>query len=116
MERVVPRAGGSVGVAATVLAAAGLLTRLRVGSVADVPGAAAFALVGAAVGGLAAAALVLLALAGEPVLGATAAMGVFAAVSGGLHLDGLADTADALVAPRSEERRVGKERRDRSSA
>lgn len=99
MERVVPRAAGSVGVVATVLAAVGLLTRLRLGTVADVPGAAAFALVGAAVGGLAAAALVLLGLAGEPVLGAIAAVAVLAGVSGGLHLDGLADTADALVAP-----------------
>jgi adenosylcobinamide-GDP ribazoletransferase len=99
MERVVPRAAGSVGVVATVRAAVGLLTRLRIGSVADVPGAAAFALVGAAVGALAAVAVVLLALAGEPVLGAIAAVAVFAAVSGGLHLDGLADTADALVAP-----------------
>ena len=32
-------------------------------------------------------------------LGAIAAVGLLAAVSGGLHLDGLADTADALVAP-----------------
>lgn len=99
MERVVPRAAGSVGVVATVLAAIGLLTRLRVGGVADVPGAAAFALVGAVIGGLAAVALGLLAQAGEPVLGAIAAVASLAAVSGGLHLDGLADTADALVAP-----------------
>ena len=99
MERVVPRSADSVGVVATARAAVGLLTRLPVGSVADVPGAAAFAVVGAAVGGLAAVALVLLALAGEPVLGAIAAVAVLAAVSGGLHLDGLADTADALVAP-----------------
>ena len=99
MERIVPGVAGSVGVVATVQAAVGLLTRLPVGSVADVPGAAAFAVVGAAVGGLGAVALVLLALAGEPVLGAIAAVAVLAAVSGGLHLDGLADTADALVAP-----------------
>ena len=99
MERVVPRSAGSVGLVATVRAAVGLLTRLPVGNVADVPGAAAFAVVGAAVGGLAAVALVLLALAGEPVLGAIAAVAVLAGVSGALHLDGLADTADALVAP-----------------
>lgn len=99
MERAVPHAAGSVGGVATVLAAVGLLTRLRVGSVADVPGAAAFAFVGAALGGVAALALGLVAQAGEPVLGAIAAVGILAALSGGLHLDGLADTADALVAP-----------------
>ncbi|MDF2734247.1 MAG: adenosylcobinamide-GDP ribazoletransferase [Chloroflexota bacterium] len=99
MEHVVHRSARSVGVVPTLRAAVGLLTRLPVGVVADVPGAAAFALVGAVIGGLAAAALVVLALAGEPVLGAIAAVGVLAAVSGGLHLDGLADTADALVAP-----------------
>ena len=99
MERVVPRSAGSVGVVATVKAAVGLLTRLPIGAVADVPGAAAFALVGAAVGAFAGVALVALALAGEPVLGSIAAVGLLAAVSGGLHLDGLADTTDALVAP-----------------
>ena len=35
----------------------------------------------------------------EPLLGALAAVATFAVVSGGLHLDGLADTADALLAP-----------------
>ena len=99
MEHVVHPSARSVGVVTTIRAAVGLLTRLPVGVVADVPGAAAFALVGAVIGGLAAAALVVLALAGEPVLGAITAVGLLAAVSGGLHLDGLADTADALVAP-----------------
>lgn len=83
-----------------VRAALGLLTRLpvRVADAAD-PGAAAFALVGAAIGFLAAIPLVLPVLAGEPVLGAIAGVGLLIAVSGGLHLDGLADTADALLAP-----------------
>jgi adenosylcobinamide-GDP ribazoletransferase len=99
MDRVVPRSAGSVGVIATVRAAVGLLTRLPVGAVGDVPGAAAFAPVGAAVGGVAATALWVLAQAGEPMLGAIAEVGLLAAMSGGLHLDGLADTADALVAP-----------------
>lgn len=100
MERVGPRPAGSSGVVTTVRAALGLLTRLPVGSVAaDGAGAAAFAVVGAAIGGLAAVALVPLALSGEPMLGAIAAVAVLAAVSGGLHLDGLADTADALIAP-----------------
>lgn len=93
------RSAGDAGAIPSVRAALGLLTRLPVGAVADDPGAAAFALVGAAVGCLAAVPLVLLAPAGEPVLGAIAAVAVLAAASGGLHLDGLADTADALVAP-----------------
>lgn len=96
-------ANGSTGVRRgvdAVRAAFGLLTRLpvRVADAAD-PGAAAFALVGTVVGILAAVPLVLLVLAGEPVLGAIAGVGLLAAVSGGLHLDGLADTADALIAP-----------------
>ena len=98
-------ANGSPGarrVADEVRAAFGLLTRLpvRVTDVADNgAGAAAFALVGAVVGLVGAVPLVLLALAGEPLLGAIAGVGLLAAVSGGLHLDGLADTADALMAP-----------------
>jgi adenosylcobinamide-GDP ribazoletransferase len=81
-----------------VRAALGLLTRLPVGTVADDPGAAAFAVVGAAVGLVGAVPLVLFGLAGEPVLGAIAGVATIALVSGGLHLDGLADTADALLA------------------
>ncbi len=100
MERIVPQTAESAGVVGTIRAAVGLLTRLPLaGATASIPGAAAFALVGAAVGALAAVPLALLSFAGEPVLGAIAAVAVLAAVSGGLHLDGLADTADALVAP-----------------
>jgi adenosylcobinamide-GDP ribazoletransferase len=77
----------------------GLLTRLPVGTVADQPGAAAFAAIGTAMGLLAAIPVVLLGLAGEPLLGAIASVAVFALASGALHLDGLADTADAMLAP-----------------
>jgi adenosylcobinamide-GDP ribazoletransferase len=85
----------------TVRGALGLLTRLPIGTVGtDSPGAAAFALVGAVVGAVGAVPLILLGgPAGEPVLGAIAAVGTIAIVTGALHLDGLADTADALLAP-----------------
>ena len=89
------RASGPIG---SVRAAMGLLTRLPVGAVTDDPGAAAFAAVGAAVGLIGAVPLVLLGLVGEPVLGAIAAVATMTVISGGLHLDGLADTADALIA------------------
>jgi adenosylcobinamide-GDP ribazoletransferase len=84
-----------------VRGALGLLTRIPVGkAVPDRPGAAAFGVVGAAVGGLGAIPLVLLAgPAGEPWLGAVAAIALMALTTGALHLDGLADTADALLAP-----------------
>ena len=84
----------------TVRSAVALLTRFPVATGdTDAPGAAAFGLVGALVG--AAGAIPLAALSGpgqEPWLGAVAALAVMAVVTGALHLDGLADTADALVA------------------
>lgn len=86
-----------------IRAATTLLTRLPVrGPIVDSSGAAVFPLVGAAVGVTGATVLLLLGALGEPVLGAVAAVGIMALVSGGLHLDGLVDTADALMAPDPE--------------
>ena len=92
-----------IGPAAELRAATAILTRLpvagRVGEAAPVgSGAAAFPIVGLGIGLLAAVPLVLLG-AGTPVLAAIAALTVVALVTGGLHLDGLADTTDALMAP-----------------
>lgn len=80
--------------------AIGLLTRLPVVVAStDRPGAAAFAVVGAVVGAIGAVPLAMLGGgAGEPVLGAIATIATVAIVTGALHLDGLADTADALLA------------------
>lgn len=92
--------GSAPGAVGSVRAAVALLTRLPVGVPADATtsGAAAFPLVGALVGLLMAAVLVLVG-GREPILAALGAVGVGAIVTGALHLDGLADTADALAAP-----------------
>lgn len=81
-------------------AALGFLTRIPVGrGRMDSPGAAAFGLVGAVVALIAAVPFVALAgPAHEPVLGAVVAIAVMVVLSGAMHLDGLADTADALLA------------------
>ena len=82
--------------AATGARTRGARTPRDVGIHAATTGAAAFGLVGALVGAAAAAAVVLVGGA-APFPGAVLAVGGVAVLSGGLHLDGLADTADALA-------------------
>ena len=84
----------------TVRSAFALLTRFPVATAeTDAPGAAAFGLVGAGVGLLGAIPYVLTAGAlDEPWIAAVAAVAMMAIVTGALHLDGLADTADAVMA------------------
>ena len=85
-------------------AAIGLLTRIPVaGRLPDRPGAAAFGVVGIVLAVVAAIPFVLLAgPADEPVLAAIAAIAALVVLSGAMHLDGLADTADALLARDAE--------------
>jgi adenosylcobinamide-GDP ribazoletransferase len=90
--------------------AIGFLTVVPVGhseaAPADLLGRAWFPLVGALVGGLAGLIFTLFA----PVLGrlfaAVAAVATAALLTGGLHLDGLADAADGLLGGRTVERRL----------
>jgi adenosylcobinamide-GDP ribazoletransferase len=75
-----------------------MLTRFPVRSSSrDATGAAAYGLVGAIVGALGGIVMVVI---GEPVqtLAAVLAVGAMAVASGAVHLDGLADTTDALLA------------------
>ena len=84
----------------TVRSAVALLTRFPVATATtDTPGAAAFGLVGAGVGLVGAIPFALLAgPAGEPWIAAVAAIATMAIVTGAIHLDGLGDTADAVMA------------------
>jgi adenosylcobinamide-GDP ribazoletransferase len=82
-------------------AALAFLTRLpipRSWLLDDRTGAAAFGVAGAAIGAAAAIPLVVVGQA-HPGPAAVASLAIVAILSGGLHLDGLADTGDALAAP-----------------
>lgn len=81
-----------------VIAAISLLTRIPVRTDGTRAGAWAFGIVGAVLGLAAAAPMLILA----PLPGAVLALAVLAIASGALHLDGLADTADAFAAPNPE--------------
>jgi adenosylcobinamide-GDP ribazoletransferase len=83
-------------------AAIALLTRIPVRTDGTSTGAAAFGLVGALLGVAAAAPVLVLGPLSPPLVGAVLAIAVLAVASGALHLDGLADTADALAAPNGE--------------
>jgi adenosylcobinamide-GDP ribazoletransferase len=109
----VPRAGRDGGPVDTLVAAVAFLSRIPVaGRVGDRAaagrsrtGASAFGLVGAALGLVAAVPLV--AFGGlHPFLAAIAGLALLALLDGGLHLDGLADTFDALAAPGSAAERA----------
>ena len=81
-----------------IAAAFAMLTRIPIRSSSrDATGAAAYGLVGAVVGALGGLLMILL---GEsvPTLAAVLAVGAMAVASGAVHLDGLADTTDALLA------------------
>lgn len=81
-----------------MIAAISLLTRIPVRTDGARAGAWAFGVVGAALGPAAAAPLLIVA----PLPGSVLAIAILAIASGALHLDGLADTADALAAPNPE--------------
>ena len=92
-------AGARMGAAGTFRAALALLTRLPVRPDERMAtGAAAFPVVGAIVG-VAGLVPLVLGAAVEPVLSSLLAVAAMALLTGALHLDGLADTADALLAP-----------------
>lgn len=81
----------------SVRAALAVLTRIPVADPGLVTGAPAFGLVGGLIG-VAGAIPILAAGEAVPTIAAVLAVAAMAALSGAIHLDGLADTADALVA------------------
>lgn len=94
----VPTRGSLLRVLNEVRAALALLTRVPVGeATVGGTGVGAYAVVGAILGSVAS--LPIWALGAQmPIVAAILAVAVLAILSGGLHLDGLADTFDALVA------------------
>jgi adenosylcobinamide-GDP ribazoletransferase len=93
-----------------LLAAVAFLTRIPIGGLAEVDGAAVrrgaplFPLVGGAVGALGGGLVDLAAGPLPPLAAAGLGLGVVALVTGALHLDALADTADALGGTTRERR------------
>ena len=91
-------------------AAVSFLTVLPVANADGSPGArlgrAYFPAVGALIGLVAAIALVLTEAATTPLLGAAAAVAVLAMLTGAIHLDGLADSADGLLGRGDAARRL----------
>jgi adenosylcobinamide-GDP ribazoletransferase len=91
--------------------AVGFLTLLPVEAGASQPGdlgraAAWFPAVGIVIGAVLAAAHYALGLLFQPLLAAALVVALWATITGGLHLDGLADCCDGLMAPVSRERRL----------
>jgi adenosylcobinamide-GDP ribazoletransferase len=82
---------------ASLRAALALLTRIPAGDPGGSPGSRSFAIVGALVGLAGSLPLVVLEQA-DPAIAAIMSVATMAVLSGAIHLDGLADTADALVA------------------
>ncbi|MCY3878291.1 MAG: adenosylcobinamide-GDP ribazoletransferase [Rhodobacteraceae bacterium] len=93
-----------------IIAAIGFLTRIPVGdgdSPSQAEGAWAWVVAGCVVGLIAGtAAAVVLALSSSPILGAICGLIVLVLLTGGLHEDGLADTADGLWGGDSPSRRL----------
>jgi adenosylcobinamide-GDP ribazoletransferase len=103
VHRLPPRPGAgarsTIRVGATLQAAFALLTRLPVHPGDEIAsGAAAFPIVGVLVG-VVGALPILLGGSLEPVVASLLAIAAMTVLTGALHLDGLADTADALLAP-----------------
>jgi adenosylcobinamide-GDP ribazoletransferase len=103
VHRLPPRPGTSapstIHVGETLRAAFALLTRLPVHPGDEMTsGAAAFPIVGVLVG-VVGAVPILLGGSLEPVVASLLAIAAMTVLTGALHLDGLADTADALLAP-----------------
>ena len=87
-----------VRLATELRAAIGLLTRVPIGSLpVDAAGAAAFPLVGAVIGAVGLAPLLVAGFV-SPLIAALLALATTTILTGAIHLDAVADTADALMA------------------